>query len=105
VLYRTLVHAYPEAGLGISIATDSTIFHSDVLATSHSCVSGRQTRTWGDRAVLVLVAIRLGLDGVNPIYYDSVKVSALRICGIVTDFKGCVYISTISWFGRWTTFE
>jgi hypothetical protein len=47
----------------------------------------------------------LGLDGVNPIYYDSVKVSALRICSIVTDFIGYVYISTISWFGRWTTVE
>jgi hypothetical protein len=29
---------------------------------------------WGGRAVLVLVGIRLGLDGVNPVYYDTIKV-------------------------------
>jgi cysteine protease ATG4 len=30
---------------------------------------------WGDKAVLILVGLRLGLEGVNPIYYESIKVS------------------------------
>jgi len=30
--------------------------------------------TWGGRAVLVLIGIRLGIDGVNPIYYETIKV-------------------------------
>lgn len=33
--------------------------------------------TWGERAVLVLIGIRLGIDGVNPIYYETIKVRAL----------------------------
>jgi cysteine protease ATG4 len=37
--------------------------------------SSERGRVWGDKAVLVLVGLRLGLDGVNPIYYDSIKVS------------------------------
>ena len=34
-------------------------------------------RRWGKKAVLVLVNIRLGIDGVNPVYHESVKVSRL----------------------------
>lgn len=36
--------------------------------------SSERGRVWGDKAVLILVGLRLGLDGVNPIYYDSIKV-------------------------------
>ncbi len=32
---------------------------------------------WGDRAVLVLVGIRLGIEGVNPLYYNTIKVRRL----------------------------
>ena len=32
---------------------------------------------WGQRPVLVLVGVRLGINGVNPIYYDALKVSRL----------------------------
>jgi len=39
--------------------------------------SSERGRIWGDKAVLVLVGLRLGLDGVNPIYYESIKVSSL----------------------------
>jgi hypothetical protein len=31
-------------------------------------------RGWGGRAVLVLFGIRLSLDGVNPVYCDTIKV-------------------------------
>ncbi|TRM57351.1 hypothetical protein BD626DRAFT_574659 [Schizophyllum amplum] len=30
-------------------------------------------REWGDRPVLVLLGLRLGLDAVNPIYYETIK--------------------------------
>ncbi|KAG6909903.1 hypothetical protein DXG01_014717 [Tephrocybe rancida] len=29
--------------------------------------------SWGDRPVLLLIVVRLGLDGVNPIYYKTIK--------------------------------
>ena len=39
---------------------------------------------WGDRAVLVLIGIRLGIEGVNPLYYNTIKVSTryveTRVC-------------------------
>ncbi|KAJ7205877.1 hypothetical protein C8J57DRAFT_1615298 [Mycena rebaudengoi] len=31
------------------------------------------TKRWGDRPVLLLLGIRLGLDGVNPVYYETIK--------------------------------
>lgn len=83
---KTLVHAFPEAGLGVSIAVDGSVYQSDVYSAS-SPVIGSPTsssrdghrrrkgeRGWGGRAVLVLVGIRLGIDGVNPIYYETIKV-------------------------------
>lgn len=81
---RTLVHAFPEAGLGVSIASDSQIFQSDVFAASHPPMGSPSSKkklasTWGGRAVLVLIGIRLGLDGVNPIYYETIKVGWVLI--------------------------
>jgi cysteine protease ATG4 len=35
------------------------------------------TKRWSDRPVLLLLGIRLGLDGVNPVYYETVKVTSL----------------------------
>ncbi|KAH9947064.1 peptidase family C54-domain-containing protein [Amylocystis lapponica] len=71
---KTLVHAFPEAGLGVSVASDGVLYQSDVFAASRSAMVPRYSRsTWGDRAVLMLIGIRLGLDGVNPIYYDTIK--------------------------------
>ncbi|CCL99974.1 uncharacterized protein FIBRA_01999 [Fibroporia radiculosa] len=75
---KTLVHAFPEAGLGVSVAVDGVIYQSDVYAVSRSTMGLGSPRkhgrpSWGDRAVLVLIGIRLGIDGVNPIYYDLIK--------------------------------
>lgn len=78
---RTLVHAFPEAGLGVSVAADGgVIYQSDVYAVSHSVIGPPQRYarlSWGDRGVLILIGIRLGLDGVNPVYYDTIKVCPL----------------------------
>lgn len=74
---KTLVHAFPEAGLGVHVAADGgTIYESEVFAASHSGIGSprRHTRrVWGDRAVLILIGHRLGIDGVNPVYYDTLK--------------------------------
>ena len=63
------------------------VYQSDVYAASHSLPTsghhyhqhhhhGRTTAIeWGGRAVLVLVGIRHGLDCVNPVYYDTIKVT------------------------------
>ena len=70
--------SFPEAGLGIHVAADGgTIYESEVFSASHSGIGSprRHTRrVWGDRAVLILIGHRLGIDGVNPIYYDTLKV-------------------------------
>ncbi|KAG7095265.1 hypothetical protein E1B28_006038 [Marasmius oreades] len=90
---KTLVHAFPQSGLGVSVATDGTLFQTDVFTASHSSTTapassrgstfsspslGRRrhhhtTSSWGDRPVLLLLGIRLGIDGVNPIYYETIK--------------------------------
>ncbi|KAG1772536.1 hypothetical protein EV702DRAFT_1246497 [Suillus placidus] len=73
---KTLVHSFPEAGLGVSVAADSVIYQSDVYAASNVHIGSprRHMRsTWGERAVLVLIGICLGIDGVNSIYYNTIK--------------------------------
>lgn len=57
------------------------MYQSDVLAASHGRVGGmgggkNRYHEWGNKAVLVLVGIRLGINGVNPVYYEAVKVCA-----------------------------
>lgn len=82
VWLRTLVNAFPAAGLGVAVAADGVVYQSDVFAASRSAL-GSPTRhgrsSWGDRAVLILIGIRLGLDGVNPIYYETIKVLNIAI--------------------------
>lgn len=87
---RTLANAFPACGLGVSAATDGIIFRSDVFAASQTdrsqWTSVMKGLPWsdqphpaksgfGNKAVLVLVNVRLGTNAVNPIYYDSLKVS------------------------------
>jgi len=81
--FRTLTNGYPHAALSVALAADAVIFRSDVYTASQPPSDGSDggkkaksgTKKWGGRAVLVLVGVRLGLDGVNPIYYESVKVN------------------------------
>ena len=75
------MRAFPEAGLGVSYAGDGgTLYESEVVVTSHSGVGSPRKgnrRYWGDRAFLILIGQKLGLTGVNEIYFDSIKVSSL----------------------------
>lgn len=75
---KTLIAGYPEAGLGVSVATDGVLFQTDVFAASNGRAISRSPRrqvgaAWGDRPVLLLIGVRLGIDGVNPIYYETIK--------------------------------
>ncbi|WVQ76314.1 hypothetical protein IAR50_005979 [Cryptococcus sp. DSM 104548] len=92
---KTLANSFAPCGVSVATATDSIIYKSDVYAASNLSSDawdqlnpafsiGRPNRNdkrnkagsgerWGNKAVLVLVGVRLGLDGVNPIYHDSIK--------------------------------
>ncbi|KAJ7494946.1 hypothetical protein FB451DRAFT_1387055 [Mycena latifolia] len=62
VLYPlSLVDAFLACGLGVSFATDETLYQTEP-----------DTKTRGNRPVLLL-GLRLGLDGVNPVYYETIK--------------------------------
>ncbi|KAF4618067.1 hypothetical protein D9613_012659 [Agrocybe pediades] len=68
---RTLTTAFPECGFSVAVA-------NQVFAASHGETTSRSPRrqhgtTWGDRPVSLLLGIRLGIEGVNPIYYDTIK--------------------------------
>lgn len=86
------------------MAVDGTLYETDVYAASNvhpqrevSAVAslssglssglsrrGKTTRRqWGGQAVLVLVGVRLGIDSVNPVYHDSVKVGVHSSSNIV----------------------
>ncbi|BEJ01420.1 hypothetical protein CcaverHIS631_0601020 [Cutaneotrichosporon cavernicola] len=83
---KSLANSFPICGLSVVSAQDGIIYKSDVYAASNATTDGwepvspRKARptsvhrsSWGNQAVLILVATRLGLDNVNPVYYDSVK--------------------------------
>lgn len=87
---KTLANSFPPAGLAVATATDSMIYRSDVYAASALGSSGwekddvpgpkpERAKTgksgkWGNKAVLILIGLRLGLDGVNPMYHETIKV-------------------------------
>jgi cysteine protease ATG4 len=92
-LIRLLQMLVKACGLGVSVATGETLYPTEVFAASHSpafapssssAVSvsshghslpsrgsgskkGKESKRWGDQPVLLVLGIRLGLDGVNPI--------------------------------------
>ncbi|KAJ9126012.1 hypothetical protein QFC24_002284 [Naganishia onofrii] len=90
---KTLANGFPLCGLSIVTAVDSTIYASDVIEASHQPLGEWQelVRTmpvrarggasgahgavggWGDQGVLILAGVRLGMEGVNPLYHDSIK--------------------------------
>lgn len=115
--FRALVHAFPKAGLGVSVAADSVIYQSDVYAASHNPIGSpkRHTRkSWGNRGVLVLIGIRLGIGGVNPVYYEAIKASPSQRalhrvrCYMVTlmltfpRLSGNLHLASVCWNRGWS---
>ncbi|SOV05031.1 related to ATG4 - essential for autophagy [Ustilago sp. UG-2017a] len=89
---KQLVSEFPEAGIAVELARDGVFYLDEVRAAAGasapaaSVQSGGKARSSGAasssrkgegliwrRPVLILIGIRLGLDSVNPIYYESVK--------------------------------
>jgi len=85
---KALTNNFAPCGLAVTVAADGIVYQSEVYEASQQSTDDwngvpdalplrRRRRTndgkWGEKAVLVLAGIRLGLDGVNPIYYESLK--------------------------------
>lgn len=58
-----------RVGMGVVEAVSGEVYKSLVEDMASTGSEG----SWS-RPVLVLIGVRLGIDGVNPIYYDSIKV-------------------------------
>lgn len=61
---KTLVHGFPAAGLAVCSVVDGSVYRTEVQAAS-----GGNWQT----PVLLLIGLRLGIDGVNPIYHEGVQ--------------------------------
>ncbi|KAM0789478.1 hypothetical protein ACM66B_000298 [Microbotryomycetes sp. NB124-2] len=64
---KALANEHGPSGLKVVNAVDGTIFASDVADAARG-----DEPAWTS-PVLVLIGLRLGIDGVNPIYHDAVK--------------------------------
>lgn len=62
-LHRSLCNDFSPAQLGVTNAVDGTVYATDLYAASQN---------W-TRPVLVLLNLRLGIQGINPIYHPSLK--------------------------------
>lgn len=76
---KRLVDEYPQAGLGVSLASDGVVYLSEVKAEarhttrlSTMTVTDQGSSSW-QRPVLILIGLRLGLEGVNAMYHDAIK--------------------------------
>ncbi|GAA5929229.1 cysteine protease ATG4 [Sporobolomyces koalae] len=63
---RKLVNEFEPAGMRVVNCVDGTLYENEVVAAS------TKDTKW-DTKVLVLINLRLGIDGVNPIYHEAIK--------------------------------
>lgn len=63
IRHRELCQDFPAAQMGVAAAVDATVYVPEILAASES---------WS-KPVLILLNLRLGLNGINPIYYPAMK--------------------------------
>ncbi|KAJ7265285.1 hypothetical protein C8J57DRAFT_1622391 [Mycena rebaudengoi] len=47
--------------------------HGEFHVRAGGAKSPATQKRWGDRLLLLLLGLRLGLDGVNPVYYETIK--------------------------------
>ncbi|EIM21822.1 hypothetical protein WALSEDRAFT_68740 [Wallemia mellicola CBS 633.66] len=69
---KHLVNNQTDINLSVSVASDSVIYKSDVYQASGG-TSTTADSEWGNKPVLILVGVRLGLDGIHPRYYETLK--------------------------------
>lgn len=73
---KALTNEFLPAGLGVATDVDGTVYRSDVCNASMGPVRSSSSTSAKNpwlKPVLVLVNVRLGLDGVNPAYYEAIK--------------------------------
>ncbi|CEH16204.1 Cysteine protease required for autophagy-Apg4p/Aut2p [Ceraceosorus bombacis] len=70
---KKLVDEFPEAGLGVCLAADGVVYLNRVHIAAALPASREPSGDVWQRPVLILVGIRLGLEGVNSMYHDSIK--------------------------------
>ncbi|SPO26209.1 uncharacterized protein UTRI_02485 [Ustilago trichophora] len=73
---KQLVLEFPDAGIAVELAHDGVFYLDEQFGKARSSAAGSNGRKGGAylaKPVLILIGIRLGLDSVNPIYYESVK--------------------------------
>jgi hypothetical protein len=73
---QALVGVFPVTELGVVIARDGTPHPSDVFSVSFGLAGRTRAKAWGERGVVVLVGLRLQLDGVNLTYRETIEVCA-----------------------------
>lgn len=75
------MNAFSECPLAVAVAVDGVLYQNTVFEASHSTRShlpnNNAVNSWGERPVLLLFGVRLGIEAVHPTYYDSVKVSLM----------------------------
>lgn len=76
---KQLVSEFGDAGIAVELAHDGVFYLDEVRAAAGAATPSKSAKSrqaaaisWR-RPVLILVGIRLGLESVNPIYYESVK--------------------------------
>ncbi|KAL8280849.1 hypothetical protein RQP46_006853 [Phenoliferia psychrophenolica] len=65
---KALVTDFEPAGLAVCSVVDGSVYKTDVEAAATNADGER----WA-KPVLVLIGLRLGIDGVHPIYHEAVK--------------------------------
>jgi cysteine protease ATG4 len=81
----------------VVVASDQSLYETEVFTASYSQPPGPDQKSkqlasrrdkvkkkeklpWGDKPVLVLIGVKLGIEGVNPVYYECIKVSGRCCC-------------------------
>ena len=73
------------------------------ITSAHPISSSPKLSRWGGRGIVVLIGIRLGIDSVNPVYYDTIKVCDPFLFFHVHSIgihQGVVHTPIISWHSR-----
>ncbi|GAA5973785.1 hypothetical protein JCM11641_003156 [Rhodosporidiobolus odoratus] len=67
---KTLVNGHEPAGVRVVSCVDGAVYETEVVRESRGPKADAQAWT---KPVLILVNVRLGIDGVNPIYHEAIK--------------------------------
>ena len=76
---RALANDFAPANIAVVNAIDGVVYRSDVLVAAGGprpvsvLEPSACSQSHWCRPVLILINLRLGIDGVNPIYYESIK--------------------------------